>query len=81
MAGTFVLPPYYGELRKLRPGEKEELAQGHQINLNPDPDSKLIVTKGPSPFKIGNPKTEKTSSPWSPITVLGFSSDEKLGRY
>ena len=68
-------------LVKVRPGDKEELSpRSPNQNLNPKFLTPSLVIKGPSPFRNGAPKTEKSSSPWSPITVSGFSSDEKLGR-
>ena len=45
------------------------------------PNRKLTGSKAPLPLKIGAPKTEQISSPWSPTTVSGFISDEKLGLY
>lgn len=55
-------------------------------NIKPGPKSRPPIAKATDsketlPFKNGDPNTEKISSPWSPITVLGLMFDTKLGRY
>lgn len=66
--------------------KEEKLSQGYPKKKKKDwrsglliPDS--ITKKEPLPFVNGAPNTEKSSSPWSPVTISGFRSDEKLGRY
>ena len=45
------------------------------------PNAQALGSKETLPFKNGDPNTEKSSSPWSPITALGLMGETKLGRY
>ena len=43
------------------------------------PIAKATGSKETLPFKNRDPNTEKSLSPWSPITALGLMFDTKLG--
>lgn len=75
--GTFVVHPVVVNSENEDLERRGHLLKATKPSLDPSFSYfKLVVPTGPSPFKNGMPKTKKSSSPWSPVTVLGFTPDK-----